>query len=374
MLIGVPKEIKNHEYRVSISPRGVRELNYHGHQVMIQKSAGEAIGFDDIQYQEAGALVIESAEEIYERSDMIVKVKEPQPEECQMLSEGQVIFCYLHLAAEPKMSEALINSGCIAIAYETVTDDKGRLPLLAPMSEVAGRVSVQVGSYFLQRGNGGRGVLLSGVPGVEAADVTIIGGGVVGCNAAIIAGGMGANVTILERSVDRVRELDWRLQSKNIKSIYATVDAVEEYLVKSDLVIGAVLVPGASSPKIVSADIVEKMQKGSVIVDVSIDQGGCFETSRPTTHDEPTFIVSDVVHYCVTNVPSAAARTATKSLESATLPYIVDLANNGYRAALKDNANFRKGLNLCRGRVTNEAVANDLNHAYVPPTTFLGGS
>jgi alanine dehydrogenase len=374
MLIGVPKEIKNHEYRVSISPRGVRELNYHGHQVMVQKGSGEAIGFDDLQYQEAGALVIESAEEVYERSDMIVKVKEPQPEECQMLNEGQILFCYLHLAAEPKMSEALLKSGCIAIAFETVTDDLGNLPLLAPMSEVAGRVSVQVGSYFLQRGNGGRGVLLSGVPGVEAADVTIIGGGVVGTNAAIIAGGMGANVTILERSVERVRDLEWKLQAKNIKSIYATVDAVEQYVIKSDLVIGAVLVPGATSPKIVSAELVEKMQKGSVVVDVSIDQGGCFATSHPTTHEEPTFKVNDVVHYCVTNMPSAAARTATKSLENATLPYIVDLANNGYRAALKDNKNFRNGLNLCRGRVTNENVANDLNHAYVPPATFLGGS
>ncbi|PIR39618.1 MAG: alanine dehydrogenase [Alphaproteobacteria bacterium CG11_big_fil_rev_8_21_14_0_20_39_49] len=374
MLIGVPKEVKNHEYRVSISPRGVRELNYHGHQVMVQKGAGDGIGFEDIQYQEAGALVIENVEEIFERSDMIVKVKEPQPEECQMLNEGQILFCYLHLAAEPKIAEALINSGCIAIAYETVTDKMGNLPLLAPMSEVAGRVSIQVGAYFLQRGNGGRGVLLSGVPGVEAAEVTIIGGGVVGTNAAIIAGGMGANVTILERSVDRVRELEWRLQTRNIKSIYATVDAVEEYLIKSDLVVGAVLVPGATAPKIVSASLIEKMQKGSVVVDVSIDQGGCFETSRPTTHDAPTFVVSDVVHYCVTNMPSAAARTATKSLESATLPYIVDLANNGYRSALKDNPNFRKGMNLCRGRVTNEAVANDLNHSYVPPTTFLGGS
>ncbi|MDA0780773.1 MAG: alanine dehydrogenase [Rickettsiales bacterium] len=374
MLIGVPKEIKNHEYRVSISPRGVRELNYHGHQVMVQKGAGDGIGFEDIQYQEAGALVIENVEEIFERSDMIVKVKEPQPEECQMLSEGQILFCYLHLAAEPKIAEALINSGCIAIAYETVTDKMGNLPLLAPMSEVAGRVSIQVGAYFLQRGNGGRGVLLSGVPGVEAAEVTIIGGGVVGTNAAIIAGGMGANVTILERSVERVRELEWRLQARNIKSIYATVDAVEEYLVKSDLVVGAVLVPGATAPKIVSAGLIEKMQKGSVVVDVSIDQGGCFETSRPTTHDAPTFVVNGVVHYCVTNMPSAAARTATKSLESATLPYIVDLANNGYRSALKDNPNFRKGMNLCRGRVTNEAVANELNHAYVPPTTFLGGS
>jgi len=374
MLIGVPKEIKNHEYRVSISPRGVRELNYHGHQVMVQKGAGEAIGFDDLYYQESGALVIENVEEIFERSDMIVKVKEPQPEECQMLREGQILFAYLHLAAEPKMTDALINSGCIAIAYETVTDDAGNLPLLAPMSEVAGRVSIQVGSYFLQRGNGGRGVLLSGVPGVEAAEVVIIGGGVVGTNAAIIAGGMGANVTILERSLERIRQLEWRLPQNNIKSIYATVEAVEDYVTKSDLVVGAVLVPGASAPKLVTNDLIEKMQKGSVVVDVAIDQGGCIESSRATTHDDPTFIVNDVVHYCVTNMPSAAARTATKSLENATLPYIVDLANNGYRSALKDNTNFRKGLNLCRGRVTNEAVANDLNHAYVPPSTFLGGN
>jgi alanine dehydrogenase len=373
MLIGVPKEIKNHEYRVSISPRGVRELNYHGHQLMVQKGAGEGIGFHDIHYQEAGALVVESIDEIFERSDMIVKVKEPQPEECRMLKEGQILFSYLHLAAEPKMTEALIDSGCIAIAYETVTDKDGHLPLLAPMSEVAGRLSVQVGSYFLQRGNGGRGVLLSGVPGVEAAEVVIIGGGVVGTNAAIIAGGMGANVTILERSLDRIRELEWRLPHTNIKCIYSTVEAIEEYVMKSDLVIGAVLVPGASAPKVIARHLVEKMQKGSVIVDVAIDQGGCVATSHPTTHDAPTFIFNDVVHYCVTNMPSAAARTATKALENATLPYIMDLANNGYRAALKDNPNFRKGLNLYRGRVTNEAVANGLNHAYVPATTFLGG-
>lgn len=373
MLIGIPKEIKNHEYRVSVSPRGVRELSYHGHQIIVQKDAGHAIGFDDIHYQEAGALVVESAKEVYERSDMIVKVKEPQAEECHHLKEGQIVFCYLHLAADQKLADALINTGCIAIAYETVTDERGRLPLLAPMSEVAGRVAIQVGAHCLERENGGRGTLLGGVPGVEVGNVVIIGGGVVGTNAAIIASGMGADVTILDRSVERVRELEWKLSGRNVRSIYSTVDAVEEYVSKADLVVGAVLVPGAAAPRVITKELVSRMQRGSVLVDVAIDQGGCSETSHPTTHDNPTFVVHNVVHYCVTNMPSAVARTASKALENATLPYIVELANSGYRSALKDNIHFRNGLNLCRGRVTNETVANDLNHAYVPPTTFLGG-
>lgn len=373
MLIGVPKEIKNHEYRVSISPRGVRELNYHGHQLLIQKNAGHAIGFDDLQYQEAGATIVESPEEIYERADMIVKVKEPQYEECSMLREGQILFAFLHLAADSKLTDALINSGCVAIAYETVTSDSGLLPLLAPMSEVAGRVSIQVGATCLELENGGRGTLLGGVPGVEPGKVVIVGGGVVGANAALIASGMGADVTILDRSVERVRELDWRFGDRSIRSICSTVDAVEEYTTQADLVIGAVLIPGAAAPKVITEDLIKKMQRGSVIVDVAIDQGGCSETSRPTTHDDPTFIVDEVVHYCVTNVPSAAARTASKALENATLPYIANLANNGYRTSLKEDKNFRNGLNLCRGRVTHEAVANDLNHAFVPPSTFLGG-
>ncbi len=371
MLIGIPKEIKVNEYRVSISPRGVRELCHHGHQVLVQKQAGHAIGFDDRHYQEAGALVLETAQEIYDQAEMIVKVKEPQLEECHLLREGQILFAYLHLAAIPRVAEALIESGCIAIAYETVTSDDGGLPLLAPMSEVAGRVAVQVGAYCLERENGGRGTLLGGVPGVEPGKVTIIGGGVVGTNAAIIASGMGADVTIIDRSVKKIRDLESRFGSRKIKGIYGSVDAIDEYVVNSDLVIGAVLVPGASSPKVITADMVKRMLRGSVLVDVAIDQGGCSETSKPTTHDNPTFTVDEVVHYCVTNMPSAVARTATKALENATLPYILQLANNGYRAAFKEDLNFRNGLNLCRGRVTHEAVATALSHSYVPPSTFI---
>jgi alanine dehydrogenase len=372
MLIGVPKEIKNHEYRVGISPRGVRELNHHGHQVVVQRGAGHEIGFEDTHYQEAGALIIDNPEEIFDRADMIIKVKEPQLQECQMLKEGQILFTYLHLAADAKIADALIRSGCVAIAYETVTGEGHTLPLLAPMSEVAGRMSIQVGAHYLERVNGGRGTLLGGVAGVESGRVTIIGGGVVGTSAAIIAAGIGADVTILDNSIERVRLLDSKFGGSRISCIYSTVDAVEEYVTTSDLVIGAVLIPGAMAPKVLTKEHMHKMPRGSVFVDVAIDQGGCSETSRPTTHAEPTYVVEDVIHFCVTNMPSAVARTATKALENTTLPYIIKLANEGYRAALKEDLNFRNGLNLCRGRVTNEAVANDLNHAYVPANTFLG--
>lgn len=371
MLIGIPKEIKNNEMRVSVSPRGVRELIHHGHQVMVEKNAGHAIGFDDMLYQEVGALIVDSAEEIFQKAEMIVKVKEPQPNECLMLKEGQVLFTYLHLASDNKMAESLINSNCIAIAYETVTAPDGSLPLLAPMSEVAGRMSIQAGAWALQQKNGGRGTLLGGVAGVEPGKVTIIGGGVVGTNAAIVAVGMGAEVTIIDRSIKRMREIETQFGSK-VHCIYATVDAIEEYVSKSDLVVGAVLVPGAAAPKLVSEDMVKNMIRGSVIVDVAIDQGGCFETSRPTTHDDPIYSLHNIVHYCVTNIPSAVARTASKALENSTLPYIVELAGKGYRSALKDNPHFRNGLNLYRGRVTHEAVARDLNHAFVPSSTFLG--
>lgn len=371
MLIGIPKEIKNHEYRVSISPHGVRELVHNGHQVIIQKDAGHAIGFDDIQYQEAGALISNSAAEVYDRAEMIVKVKEPQLEECPMIKDGQIIFSYLHLSAEPKMTEYLIRSNCIAIAYETVTAEDGSLPLLAPMSEVAGRIAVQAGAHCLEKPSGGRGVLLGGVPGVAAGRVVIIGGGVVGYNAARIAVGMGAKVTIFDSSIKKLRELETKFGS-SISTIYATVDAIEEQVSQADLVIGAVLIPGAAAPKIISKELVMGMQRGSVIVDVAIDQGGCVETSRPTTHAEPTFIEYSVVHYCVTNIPSAVARTSTRALENSTLPYILALANKGYKTALKEDINFRKGLNLFRGRVTHEAVAHELNHSFVPASTFLG--
>ncbi len=372
MLIGVPKEIKNHEYRISISPQGVRELIYNGHQVIIQKDAGHPIGFDDIQYQSVGALIATEAAEVYDRAEMIVKVKEPQFEECQMIKEGQIIFCYLHLAADPKISNLLINSNCIAIAYETVVAEDGSLPLLAPMSEIAGRMAVQVGAHCLEKSSGGRGVLLSGAPGVSSGKVVIIGGGVVGSNAGKIAVGMGAKVTILDTSIKRMRELELRF-GNSTNNIYATVDAIEEHLSKADLVIGAVLIPGAAAPKVISKELVMGMQRGAVLVDVAIDQGGCSETSRPTTHAQPTYIEHNIVHYCVTNIPSAVARTATRALENSTLPYILALANKGYRTALKEDANFRKGLNLYRGRVTHEAVAHELNHSFVPATTFLGG-
>ncbi len=372
MLIGIPKEIKNHEYRVSISPQGVRELVHHGHQVIIQKDAGHGIGFDDIQYHAAGALIVNSAAEVYDRAEMIVKVKEPQIAECAMIKEGQIIFSYLHLAAEPKMAQLLIDANCIAIAYETVTAEDGSLPLLAPMSEVAGRMAVQAGAHCLEKASGGRGVLLGGAPGVVAGNVVIIGGGVVGANAAMIAAGMGANVTILDKSLKRIRQLDDKF-GFTTHNIYATVDAIEEYVSKADLVIGAVLIPGAAAPKVITEDLVKSMLRGSVIVDVAIDQGGCVETSRPTTHAEPTYIEHGIVHYCVTNIPSAVARTSSKALENSTLPYILALANKGYRTAFRDDIHFRNGLNLYRGRVTHEAVANNLSHSFVPAATFFGG-
>jgi len=371
MLIGIPKEIKNHEYRVSISPQGARELLHHGHRLIIQKDAGHAIGFDDVQYQDAGAFIVNSAAEVYDRAEMIVKVKEPQLEECAMIKDGQILFCYMHLAAEPKMAEKLLATNCVAIAYETVTAEDGSLPLLAPMSEVAGRMAVQAGARCLEKSSGGRGVLLGGVPGVSAGKVVIIGGGVVGVNAAKIAVGMGAKVTMFDRSIKRLRELEARF-GNSVNNLFATIDAIEEYACKADLVIGAVLIPGAAAPKVISKELVMEMKRGAVIVDVAIDQGGCVQTSRPTTHSEPTYIEHGVVHYCVTNIPSAVARTSTKALENATLPYIIALANKGYRTALKEDLHFRKGLNLYRGRVTHEAVAHELNHSFVPASSFLG--
>ncbi len=370
MLIGIPKELKNNEYRVSISPLGVRELVYHGHRVLVQKDAGHAVNFDDSQYRAAGAVVVDTIQEIYNQAEIIIKVKEPQLEECALIQDGQIIFSFLHLAAVPQITNALLERNCIAIAYETVTAPDGSLPLLAPMSEVAGRVAVQAGAHCLEREQGGSGVLLGGVPGVAGGKVTIIGGGTVGMHAAITASGLGADVTILDRSVSRIRELSWRFD-KNVNVLFSTMESVEEHVTKSDLVIGAVLIPGAVAPKIVDKAMVKRMARGSVIVDVAIDQGGCIETSRPTTYDNPTFIEEGVIHYCVTNMPSAVARTATRALENATLPYILALADKGYRGALKEDLHFRKGLNIYRGRVTHEAVANDLNHAYVPPSSFL---
>ncbi len=365
MLIGVPKEIKTHEYRVGLTPSSVRELVHHGHQVIVQTDAGHAIGLDDDDYVKAGAEIVDSAEEVFARAEMVVKVKEPQPNECKMLREGQVLFTYLHLAPDPEQTRLLLESGCVAIAYETVTDDRGGLPLLAPMSEVAGRMSIQAGAHCLEMEQGGRGMLLGGVPGVAASRVVIIGGGVVGTNAARMAMGLEAHVTVLDKSVRRLQELDMQF-GPMLNTIYSTVEAIERHVEGADLVIGAVLVPGAEAPKLITREMVSAMRRGSVIVDVAIDQGGCAETSRPTTHADPTYVVDDVVHYCVANMPGAVARTSTFALNNATLPFAVALADKGYKQAMRDDPHLLNGLNIHHGHVTYEAVARDLGHDYLP--------
>lgn len=372
MLIGIPKEIKPYEFRVSITPTGVRELGLHGHQCIVESNAGIGVGFTNDDYRNAGAWVADGASEVYSKADMIVKVKEPQLSETAMLQEGQIVFSYLHLAAASELTDMLLKSGCIAIAYETITSDDGSLPLLAPMSEVAGRVAIQTGVHLLEKKQGGRGVLLSGVPGVPPGKVTILGGGVVGLNAAVIAAGMGADVVVLERSIKRIRELEW-LFGKQFSTLFVNSEAIEEHVMSADLVVGAVLIPGGVAPRLVTKELIAKMKKGAVIVDVAVDQGGCIETIKPTTHDNPTYEVDGVIHYGVTNMPSAVANTSTRALENATLPFIIELANSGYRNALRANEHFRNGLNIYRGRVTHEAVARDLNHAYTPPNSFLGG-
>jgi alanine dehydrogenase len=364
MLVGVPKEIKTHEYRVGLTPAAVRELVHHGHQVLVQSRAGHAIGLEDDHYRRAGAEIVTEAAELFARAEMIVKVKEPQPAEIALLREGQVLFTYLHLAPDPAQAKGLIESGCIAIAYETVTDERGGLPLLAPMSEVAGRMAIQAGAHNLEIMQGGRGMLLGGVPGVPAARVVILGGGMVGTNAARMAMGLEASVVVIDKSLRRLYELDLQFGSK-INTIFATVEAIEEHVLQADLVVGAVLVPGAAAPRLVTRDMVRRMKRGSVMVDVSIDQGGCFETSRPTTHAEPTFVVDEVVHYCVANMPGAVARTSTMALGNATLPFVLALADKGWRRALGDDPHLRHGLNVCRGRLTHEAVARDLKLDYV---------
>ncbi|MFT6077202.1 MAG: alanine dehydrogenase [Myxococcota bacterium] len=368
MLIGIPKEIKNHEYRVAATPSGVREMVLAGHQVLVEKSAGEAIGFTDEQYVNSGAKIAADAKEVFE-AQMILKVKEPQEIECLMIKENQIIFAYLHLAAEPKLAQMLVDSKCIAIAFETVTAADNSLPLLAPMSEVAGKLSVQVGAKTLEKANGGRGILLGGVPGVSPAKVVIIGGGVAGKNAAIIAIGMGARVVILDRSLPRIRYLnDIFVNSANI--LYASMENIEKNVLDADLVIGAVLVAGASAPKIISKEMVSRMQQGSVMVDISIDQGGCFETSKPTSHSEPTFVESGVVHYCVTNMPGAVARTSTEALENTTLPFTLALAGKGYKNALVTDKHLRNGFNIIGGKITHKAVADSLGEKYfsIKPT------
>lgn len=370
MRIGIPKEIKNHEYRIGMTPAGVKELVNHGHQVIVQDNGGIGIGVTNEDYRSAGAEIVSGAEEIFARSDMIVKVKEPQPAECRMLRPGQILFTYLHLAPDPVQTELLLASGATCIAYETVTDSNGGLPLLAPMSEVAGRMSVQEGAHCLENAHGGRGVLMGGVPGVEAANVLVIGGGVVGLNAARMAMGMGAKVTIVDRSLPRLRQID-ELYGDRLSTLYSTTDVIERQLAVSDLVIGAVLVPGAAAPKLVTRKMLKLMKPGSVLVDVAIDQGGCFETSRPTTHDNPTFVVDGIVHYCVANMPGGVARTATFALTNATLPYVIALADKGAARAMLDDVHLLRGLNVCRGSLTVEAVAQALDYPFVKAKAAL---
>lgn len=372
MLIGVPKEIKNFEYRVGLIPSSVRELIGHGHQVIIQKGAGEKIGFDDASYEHVGARIVDSAEDIFQQADMIIKVKEPQPNECRMLRENQVLFTYLHLAPDPEQAKLLQDSGCIAIAYETVTNHHGGLPLLAPMSEVAGRMAIQAGANSLEIKNGGRGILLGGVPGVAPAKVVVLGGGVVGTNSVRVAMGMGAHVVVIDKSLERLYHLDLQFGSK-INTIFSTTDAIEEHVLTADLVVGAVLIPGASAPRLVTRSMISQMRAGSVVVDVSIDQGGSFETSKATTHQDPTYVVDGVVHYCVANMPGAVPRTSTVALNNATLPFALMLANYGYKEAMRRNHHLLNGLNVANGKVTYKAVADALQLAYTPAQEMIGG-
>jgi alanine dehydrogenase len=368
--IGVPKEIKTHEYRVGLTPAGVRELTVHGHKVTVERDAAAGIGIPDDAYRAAGATVVDSAADVFAASDLIVKVKEPQASEIAMLRQGQVLFTYLHLAADKAQTEGLLRTGATCIAYETVTDRSGALPLLAPMSEVAGRMSVQVGAHCLEREQGGAGVLLGGVPGVAPAKVVVLGGGVSGTNAARMAVGLEASVTIIDKSLPRLKELDLQFGPR-ATTLFATVETIEHQVMIADLVIGAVLVPGAAAPKLVSREIVRQMRPGSVLVDIAIDQGGCFATSRPTTHSSPTYVEEGVVHYCVTNMPGAVARTSTFALTNATLPFVIALAEKGWRKALGDDPHLLHGLNVHAGKVTFEAVAHDLNLPYAPAEMLL---
>jgi len=365
MRIGVPKEIKVHEYRVGLVPAAARELVDGGHEVLVETNAAAGIGFSDADYQRVGAKIAPSAEDVFSRSEMIVKVKEPQPQECARLKSGQVLFTYLHLAADKAQADALVKSGATCIAYETVTAPDGTLPLLTPMSEVAGRMSVQVGAYCLQKANGGRGILLGGVPGVAPAKVVVLGGGVAGTNAVEMAVGLRADVIVVDRSVKRLRELS-TIFGASLRTEYSTQEHVDALVIDADLVIGAVLIAGAAAPKLVTRDMVRRMKAGAVLVDISIDQGGCFETSRPTTHAEPTYVIEDVIHYCVTNMPGAVPRTSTFALNNATLPFARKLADLGWQAALRADPHLANGLNVHAGRITNKAVAHDLGYEYVP--------
>ena len=364
MRVGVPKEIKVLEYRVGMTPSGVKELVSDNHEVFVETNAGMGIGMTDQDYENAGATVLATAKEVFDIAELVIKVKEPQLKECEMLRSDQVLFTYLHLAADPEQAAALIKSGVTAIAYETVTARDGSLPLLTPMSEVAGRLSIQAGAFSLQKANGGRGVLLGGVPGVKAGQVLVIGGGVSGTHAAEMALGLGAEVTILDRSIPRLRQLNDIFGSR-INTQYSTKDAIDSLVIESDLVVGAVLIAGAAAPKLVTKDHVQAMRSGSVMVDISIDQGGCFETSKPTTHAEPTYVIDEVVHYCVTNMPGAVPRTSTFALTNATLPFVRALAGKGWRVALEQDEHLANGLNVHAGRINFEAVAHELGYEYL---------
>ena len=371
MRIGVPKEIKNHEYRVGMTPAAVRELTSRGHEVFVETNAGEAIGLSDAHYTRVGAKILPNADEVFGIADMIVKVKEPQAVEIKRLRPGQTLFTYLHLAPDPEQTKGLMESGAICIAYETVTDTRGGLPLLAPMSEVAGRMSIQAGAHCLEKAQGGRGVLLGGVPGVAAAKVVVLGGGVVGTNAARMAMGMEAHVTVLDISLHTLYQLDLRFGAA-LNTIYSTIDSVEEYVIGADLVIGGVLLPGAAAPKLITRKMVSQMKKGSVIVDVAIDQGGCAETSHATTHADPTYTVDGVVHYCVANMPGGVARTSTFALNNATLPFTIALADKGAEKAMKENAHLRAGLNVYKNTLTYKAVADAQTLPFKSAEAVLG--
>jgi alanine dehydrogenase len=370
MIVGTVKEIKNQEHRVGLTPESARELVVHGHQVLVETSAGAGIGADDAAYTAAGAEIVATAAEVFARAEMVVKVKEPQAGERAMLRRGQILYTYLHLAPDPDQTHDLIASGAVCIAYETVTDARGGLPLLKPMSQVAGRMSVQAGASALEKAKGGRGVLLGGVPGVAPARVAVIGGGVVGFNAAQMAVGLGADVTILDRSADVLERLDTHFGGR-ARTIFSSAANVASAIADADLVIGAVLIPGAAAPKLVTRDMLKTMKDGAVLVDVAIDQGGCFETSHATTHEDPTYVVDGVVHYCVANMPGAVARTSTYALNNVTLPFALAIANLGWREALRQDRHLAEGLNVCEGKLTYEAVATDLGLPFTPAATVI---
>ena len=372
MRVGCPKEIKNHEYRVGLTPGSVREYVAHGHEVLVETGAGAGIGADDNAYRAAGAQIAKTAADVFTKSDMIVKVKEPQPGEWAQLREGQILYTYLHLAPDPEQTKGLLASGVTAVAYETVTDDRGGLPLLAPMSEVAGRLAIQAGATALQKANGGRGVLLGGVPGVLPGKVAVLGGGVVGLQAAKMAAGLGADVTIIDRSIPRLRQLD-DIFNGRVHTRYATVEAIEDECFSADVVVGAVLIPGAAAPKLVTREMLSGMRKGSVLVDVAIDQGGCFETSHATTHADPTYEIDGVIHHCVANMPGAVPVTSAHALNNATLHYGLQLADKGLKAIV-DDQHLRNGLNVHKGKITSRAVAESLGYEVAEPKAALAAA